>query len=313
MITIFIKVFTIFCIAAIGFIASKVGLLPLEANKYFTNLILYITLPCMILYSITGDKINKDTMVSTLEVIIGTFCFMALTWILGIIFVNILNYEPEEDKGIILALVCGLNTGFMGFPITYSIFGNQAFYFMVIQNCTFGIYYYFIQILQFHYGGRTKIKYKTVVASFFNICMVATIIGFIMLFAGIEMEESIGELLKLLGDATTPLSMILLGIQLANSDLIDAIKNKKLFLACLVNVLVVPIVVFLICNWLPISNWGKLTLVFASAFPGAIVSVPLSSREGKNSYLMAQGVALTLLMSVITLPIAAMLVTKLYM
>lgn len=313
MITIFIKVFTIFIIAAIGFIANKANVLTLEANKYFTNLLLYITLPCMIIGSITSNELSQETLKSTAEVAIGTIIYIFITWGIGLIIVKFLSYEPKEDKGIMLVLFCGLNTGFMGFPITYSIFGDTAFYFMVIQNCTFGLYYYFIQILQLHYGSRTKVDLKSIIKSFCNLCMLATFIGFTILFTGIRVAPPVSELLKLLGDATTPVSMILLGIQLANSDLKGAIKNNKLFAMALANVLLVPVITFLICNWLPITNWAKMILVFSSAFPGAILSVPMSEREGKNSSLMAEGVSLTILMSMITLPIASMVISRLYM
>lgn len=73
-----------------------------------------------------------------------------------------------------------------------------------------------------------------------------------------------------------------------------------------------PFLTFLAVNWLPLTNPGKLILVFAAAFPCAVVTVAVATKEGRNADLMAEGVALTTLLSMITLPITAILLMHLY-
>lgn len=143
-------------------------------------------------------------------------------------------------------------------------------------------------------------------------CTLAAIIGFIIFFGGIQLPEIVTDFFNTTGDATIPISMIVVGIQLGNSNLKKIIKNGRLILASILNVTVMPFLTFLAVNWLPLTNPGKLILVFAAAFPCAVVTVAVATKEGRNADLMAEGVALTTLLSMITLPITAILLMHLY-
>ena len=78
------------------------------------------------------------------------------------------------------------------------------------------------------------------------------------------------------------------------------------------NVLLMPILTFLAVNWLPLAVETRLILVFAAAFPCAVVSVAVAAKEGRNAGLMAEGVALTTLFSLATLPFIAVFLMSWY-
>lgn len=313
MATVFLKVVMIFCIVAVGYAANKAGVLPVESNKYLVNLLLYISIPAMIIDSMSENPLTPEMKRATLEVFLGTLIWFFAVWLLGLLVLKILRYQPPEDQGVLLALMSSVNSGFMGFPVTASIFGSQALYFMVIENCTCVFYLYFLQVLQLNYGTKKRADIRAVFRSLCNMCMLAALIGLILLITGIRLPEIASDFFGILADATVPVSMIVLGIQLSNSNLKSAFTDRKLIIVCLVNVVLVPVLTFLGCNWLPLTNWAKLTLVFASAFPGAVISVAIAARENKNADLMAKGIAMTTLMSLATLPVAAMALMELYM
>ena len=74
----------------------------------------------------------------------------------------------------------------------------------------------------------------------------------------------------------------------------------------------VPALTFFLVNWLPIAASLKIALVFGATFPVSVSVVTISSMEGKNSVLAAEGVALTTLMAMITLPVMALLLNTYY-
>ena len=114
------------------------------------------------------------------------------------------------------------------------------------------------------------------------------------------------------GNATVPVSMIVVGVQLGTASIRKMLKNYKLMIASLVNVVVVPVLTFLSVNWLPITWKAKVILILAAAFPCAVVLTAMAIRERKNATLMAEGVALTTLLSVVTLPVCVMFLTWYY-
>ena len=74
-----------------------------------------------------------------------------------------------------------------------------------------------------------------------------------------------------------------------------------------------PVITFLLVNWLPIATEIKIILVFGSAFPSAVAVAAISAIENKNSVLGAEGVAVTTLMSLITIPVWAAIISLLYL
>jgi predicted permease len=107
--------------------------------------------------------------------------------------------------------------------------------------------------------------------------------------------------------------MIVIGIQLGTSDFKKIVKNKSLMIESIAKMLFTPLITILLVNWLPISNIIKLVAVFGAAFPSAVAVTPIAQTEGKNTLLSAEGVALTTLMSLVTIPVTAYIATMLYL
>ena len=143
--------------------------------------------------------------------------------------------------------------------------------------------------------------------------MLASVLGLIVFGAGIALPAPLLDFLNTIGDSTIPISMFVVGIQLGNCELKKTIRNGKLLAASVSNVLIIPAATWLAVNWLPITTDAKLTLVFAASFPCAVATVAVATREGRNANLMAEGVALTTLLSMVTLPLAALILMAVYL
>lgn len=313
MLTVFIKVAVIFAMVAVGFIANRTNVLPSESNKYLVDLLLVITTPCMIIGSMASKTLTSDTFREAMEVIIGSVVFFLAAALVSFVIVKLLRYKPLEDQGIIMVIITGVNTGFMGFPVTKAIFGNEYFFLMVLENIVLTFYLYFIGVIQMNYGHKRKESLAEVFKPLCNMCTLAAVIGVIILCFQIKLPSPVLDFINTIGDATIPISMIVVGIQLGQSRISKIIKNWKLIIASLANVVIIPFLTFLAVNWLPLTDPGKLTLIFASAFPCAVVTVAVASRENKNAGLMAEGVALTTLFSMLTLPVISMLLISMYL
>ena len=133
-----------------------------------------------------------------------------------------------------------------------------------------------------------------------------------MLFAGLHLPKLIFDSVELVGDITVPLSMLVVGMQLGESNIERIIKNKSLVLMSILKMTVVPALVFLLVNWLPLTDEVKVTAVFAAAFPTAVVTSALALMEKKNSLLSAESIALTTLISVGVIPVTALLLSAYY-
>lgn len=312
MFDIFTKVFIIFLMIAIGFVANRKGALPIEASPHIVSLLLTVTTPCMIFESMATAKLNDAIFRSTIEVLVGSVVYFILIVPLSLFLVKTLRYPHKKDYGVLMCVIASVSNGFMGFPLTKSIFGDTYLLLMVIANVILTIYMYSAMLLQLHYGDKRQASLTENLKPVINMCTGATVVGFIIFFTQWRVPALILEPAGMIGDATVPLSMILAGIQLGNSNLRTTLKNKGLIIASLYKMILIPVLTFCAVNWLPLTPETKLVLVFSSTLPSAVVAVALAAREGKNAALMAEGVAFTTLLSMVTLPIAAILLMWVY-
>ncbi len=89
-------------------------------------------------------------------------------------------------------------------------------------------------------------------------------------------------------------------------------KNKDLLILSLVKMFAVPVIIFLIMDRLPVEDTVKTAIVFASAFPTAVVTSAIAMMEKKNSLLSAEIIALTTLISLACIPVCAVFLHSYY-
>ena len=312
MITVLSKIIVIFAIIGIGFACNRRGILPNYAEKPLVDLLVSITCPCMILSSFFSKSVDSDTLPKTLTILALSVAYFIVAALIAFFLKRFLKHTPKRDLGVMMAVMTSLNSGFMGFPITKAIFGDDIFFLIVIQNIVLNIYFYSLAIVQINYGGEDAGDIKSSLKSMLNPNIIAAVAGLIILFSRIKAPAPIVELTDMLGGVTTPLSMLIVGIRLSNSDIKAAIKNKDLIFTSLVNMILMPLLTFLVFNWLPISNDIKLLMIWVACFPCAVMLVSLSSKYGRNATLAAEGIALTTAISLIILPLAATALSALY-
>lgn len=297
----------------IGYTACRKGVLPFAANDYFVKLLLSICIPCMIISSMSTKELNTSILDQVIQMTAGSALYFILGAVLSWFIIRLFHLGSREDQGVLMVILTSINSGFMGFPITNAIFGSDCLFMMVLNNSVMTFYLYSILLMQLHAGEvKTRLSLKEMIRPMRNACMYASVIGFIILFAQIRIPAFIIDLTDMIGSATTPVSMFVVGIQLSQSDFRSVVKNRTLLLVSLCAVIIMPLLMLLAVHWLPLNPIVKASLVFAVAFPTAVISVALTAKEKKNAGLMAEGVALTTLFSMITLPAWAMILLHLY-
>ncbi len=304
----------VFLIMGVGFAANKIGMLPEEANKYLSPLLIKITTPCLVLANIASREVEEGMWGDILEALLlfalyfVVFCFLG--WVLC---TRVMKMKDHEDCGVYMMLFASINNGFIGLPITLSIFGEEKLFFMVFFQMVLTLYIFGPGIIQVHYGDRKKGGGKSILKMILSPVILAGLIGILLLALGIGLPEVIFKCLDTIGSATTPLSMIVIGIQLGSSNFRGIIKNKKLMSLSIIKMVLTPVITFLLVNWLPIPDAIKLVAIFGASFPSAVAATPIAAMEGKNTQLSAEGVAFTTLLSLVTIPLTAYAVSAIYL
>lgn len=309
------KILSVFMIIAVGFVVNRRGILPSQANKYLSNILMFITSPCLILSSITAKDINHETAVITVELIIGSCLWFAIFTALGyFLCTKIIKVKPASDTGVFIFLFASLSNGFMGIPITMALFDNDVLYLMILHSTVLAIYLYAAGLPIVHVGTERSRGFSrhTLFIILKNPATICAIVALTMLFAGLKFPTVIFDSVEMVGNFTTPLSMLIVGLQLGDSNLKRVVKNKNLLALSVIRTISLPVLTFLMVNWLPIDVNIKVCLIFGAVFPAAVGTVAVSGSEGENALVAAEGVVLTTLISLFVIPLTAALLIGYY-
>ena len=309
------KILSVFLIIAVGFGANRLGVLPSEANKYMSNILMFITSPCLILSSITAKELTRETAVATVELIIGSCLWFVVFTLIGYyLCTRLLKVQPASDTGVFIFLFASLSNGFMGIPITMVLFDSDVLYLMILHSTVLAIYLYAAGLPLVHIGTEKNRGFsrETLLIIFKNPATICAAAAIVMLFTGLKLPSVVFDSVDMIGDATTPLSMLIVGMQLGECDFGEVLKNRKLLGISFLKMLLLPVLTFLMVNWLPFDVSVKACLIFAASFPVAVAAVPIASEQNRDSLVTAEMVAITTLISLAVIPAVATFLLEYY-
>lgn len=289
----------LYIMGLIGFFSRRMGVLPPQANNVITQLMLYITLPALILYSLDGTfsvKLLSDfTWLVVMSVFIICIFVVAAAWL------RMKANLPDDQKTVYESLIIFGNQGYMGFAVAYILLAEQGIIYLTIFNV-------FYLILIWSYGiylftkDNPNIDWKLL---FFNPGILSTFIGVVMLFLPFQWPTSILDTFESVGKMTIPLSMILIGSLLADinkEQLRRYSKNMYIWIAAGCKLLIIPL--FLLVFFLFQTPYPLILIaVLTSAMPSASTISVYAQKFGGDASFASFGVLISTLLCIVTIPL----------
>lgn len=285
----------------IGYVACKKEYFDQEFGKKLSWLVVNVANPMLAISAVVNNEeqiAKKDFYVTVLLAI----CFYAFFLILAQILPRLIGVQ-KSDIGVYKMMTTFNNIGFMGFPVIAAAYGNGALIYAVPFSIMFNIlcYTWGIQTLC---GGGEKGNWKRII----NIGTISGIISIVLFFMQIPVPKMICSLSAGLSNLTGPLSMLVIGISIAAMELKDLFTDVKLLKFALIKLLAVPVAaMLLVCQVIDNRLICEVFLVMM-ATPAASMCAMLSQQYGGDYELAAKGVALTTILSVVTMPIVSEIV-----
>ena len=195
----------------------------------------------------------------------------------------------------------------MGLPIITTLFPENG----VILN---SIKIIFFNVLVWTYGvylfNRTEGEnYNFEYKSLLNNGVIAIIIGFFLLFTGLRPPAFITGSLEMLGNITFPISMLVIGSSLVNANFKKLFLDKKLILLAVLRLIFYPLVTLLVLSFFNLEPIIYRTSVLLVAMPSAAQVVLFAEKFGGDNSYASEGVFITTLFSIITIPLFLYLLT----
>lgn len=296
----------LFLLLGIGFFAVKLKVLPVTATAPFSSLLLKISLPCII-FAAMQQPFSMDFLLDSAAIIGVNFLLFGLNLILSLLLCRLLNI-PEGSRGVWCLLTAFCNNGFMGFPVTFALFGAEGLALASMINIPVCVIMYstVAGLIGGDRGGAEirKPKLRQVLVTPIN---AAIVLGFLSFLTQVPIPEVVMNPLRLLGNTTTPLSMLVTGMVLSAVKLGTIFHDVVVWKATFVRLLVLPALTLLIITLIPFQNAlvPGVTMVIMS-MPAAAVVTSLAETYGGNRELSVKVIFLTSLLCIITIPLFAL-------
>lgn len=306
----------LFILMGLGYLLNKVHILGPKIDKGITGLILYCTMPAMILGAVLTQEDERDVKLAVSCLIAAAVMYMVLPFIAKLL-VWILRVKPGS-KGIYEFMIIFGNVGFMGFPIIAALFGQESVVYGSIFNIFFNllVYSYGIIIVMKDLEERQKTEGGNDVAApvekfHFSWKKLLTpgisvaVLALIIFFLDIELPDVIVSPVASLGNITSPLAMLIIGSTLANMDIREVFNDVRVYVFVAVRFFLLPLVLFPVLKLIIHDSFLLQLTVIMLLMPVANTSVLYAKQYGSDENLAAKSIFISTLLSIVTIPLVA--------
>lgn len=286
---------TMFIMMAVGLLLKKIGIIGKEGEKNITDLVIYLILPCNILKSFLVDFSYKIIYtfagVLAISILIQFFCIL-----LGNILYN--KAELPKKKCLQYATICS-NAGFLGNPVAEGVFGTMGLTLASIYLIPQRIVMWSAGISVFTQSPNKKTLVKKVIT---HPCIIACNIGLILMFTQVTLPDFLNSSLLSLSNCNTALSMMVIGMILADIDIKNMVEGKVIYFT-VIRLVIIPLLVYIPCRLLQLDSLITGVCVLLAAMPAGATTSILASKYNGDAAFATKCVVFSTLISIITTPI----------
>ena len=292
----------IFGIVLVGLASAKRNLWAGELDRKLSVFILNVSMPALILASVMGKDLEFEASeVLTLSlvavvnyvILIGMACLIPKIW-----------HVNRSRQGLARFMLAFGNVSFIGYPVCDAVFGSKAVFCASVLNIPFNLLIFTIGV-SFINGGKARSAFSPKLV--FSPCVVASLIAVGIALMGISVPEPVGQWFHLLGDLTTPCALLIIGSSLSHIPVRDMLGNRFAYAISLLRLIVLPLVVGVVLRLMGVDRFVANVAVVLSAMPIATNGIMMCLPYANDERVMTQGLFLSTLFSVVTIPLIAYL------
>lgn len=318
----------IFILIGIGMILYRRKILSEEGSKQISGLIINVTNPALLICSALED--GPKASLSDLGIAFVSYAaIFAILIGVGFLIPYVLHVPKNLHYAYHMLTVFG-NVGFIGIPLASAVLGSESLIFVSIFNLLFNllIYTFGISLLQRAAARQTKdgvqppsrqTKEGVLSADQFtsgrlqklvNAGTISAAVTIIVYLGNLRVPVIVSSALSYTGRATTLLSMLVLGVSVAQIAPKKIFSHPKLYAFTLLRQVLVPIGCMLLMRGFLDNKLILNTMLLMVAVPAANMPLMLAKQMDMETESISQGIILTTVLSLVTVPLACLLLVS---
>lgn len=315
----------IFLLIGIGMILFRRKMLSEEGSKQISGLIINVTNPALLICSALED--GPKASLAELGIALAAYAAV-FALLIGIAF--LLPYILRVPKNLHYAyqmLTVFGNVGFIGIPLSSAVLGSESLIFVSIFNLLFNllVYTFGVSLLQRAAAGQAAKNTASPAAhtpkdapaptnqsgigrlrKLVNAGTISAAVTILFYLGNFNVPVIVSSTLSYAGRATTLLSMLVLGVSVAQMAPKDIFSHPKLYVFTLLRQILVPIGCVLLMRGFIDNKLILNTMLLMTAVPAANMPLMLAKQMDMDSDSISQGIILTTILSLVTVPLTCL-------
>ncbi len=287
--------FTMFAMIAAGVILKKVGIIGEEGKNNLTDLVIFLILPSNIIRSFMVEFSIK-ILYTFAGVLIISILIQVVCSLLGHILYN--KMEPSKKKCLQYGTICS-NAGFLGNPVAEGVFGTMGLTLASIYLIPQRIVMWSAGISVFTESPSKKALVKKVLT---HPCIIACMVGILLLVSQLQLPGFLTETITALSSCNTALSMMVIGLILADIN-VKSMLDKRVLYYTLIRLVLIPVLVYIPCELLQVDPLVTGVCVLLAAMPAGATTSILASKYNGDAEFATNMVIVSTLASLVTTPV----------
>ncbi|MBR6218628.1 MAG: AEC family transporter [Eubacterium sp.] len=263
-------------------------------SRKVSAIVMDICNPALVLSSIlTGNiTVNHKDLLSAILFGVG---FYAILMVFGAVLPLMLGVKKDKRRFYNLMVVY-TNVGFIGIPVAKAILPENAIIYVIVCNVMYCLLFYThgITVLS---NGKEKMNLLKVLSP----GTLMSVFSLVVCWFKLTLPPILSSSISYIGNATVFLSMMLLGVSIARSDIIKGFKEIRIWGYIVIRMVIFPIVVFFILRAAGCNDVMVLSFALMAMMPVGNLPLIQSEKIGEDTETLSNAITVSTIVSVPTI------------
>ena len=278
-----------------GFVCRKGKVLSEEGTATVSNIVVKIILPFYLFSAIlnSGSAVDPKGVLLTLGLSFGMFL---LSGLVALVIVPLLR-PPAGDRGVYLfETMCG-NVTYIGIPVCAAVLGGNAAFYGSLLNIPYNLLCFSLGIWLL--AGKLPLK------KILNPAFLSGVAAAILYLLRVPVPSVLLDGCAFIGQATSPCAMLVIGSVLGSVSFKEIFTEWRAIPYVLIRLVGLGALMALLLSFIDVDPVLKGVVILMASMPAATNSTMLCTIYGGNRALSAKLIFLSTALSIVTIPLWA--------
>ncbi|HHW04078.1 MAG TPA: AEC family transporter [Thermoanaerobacterales bacterium] len=298
------SILSIILIISLGYFLTSRGWFDETSSKLLVNLVVKISLPLLMIHDLMNN-FDREKLLNSTSGLVVPFVSIALCYLLSFVVSRIARIQSKR-RGVFRSMFFNSNTIFMGLPINLALFGEKSLPYVLLYYIANTFFFWTLGIYEINRDGNScqqKVFSIEMLKQLLSPPLTGFLAAFLMIMLGIKLPLFLMDTFKHLGNLTTPLSMLFIGITIHSIGIKNIKINKDMLVLFAGRFIISPLSILLLSNVFSIPPLMRNVFVIQAAMPVMTNTAIVSKAYGADSEYVTVMITATTIATIFVVPL----------